>query len=250
MKVIVAENIVKKFGDFTALAGVNMSIPQGSFYGLCGPNGAGKTTLLKILTSQMAPTSGNAFIFNFNVMQDPFKVKKEIAIMPETESPPSFLTVEEYLYFVARIREMEDFEGKIGEWIDFFKIEEKRETLCKDLSKGMRQKVMLAATMMPETSLVFLDEPFINLDPIFQRKVRAYLANYIQRGGTIFMNTHILEIAEKLCDRLAVINRGVMIGSGTMSQLRAHPKENLEQIFMRLVGGADQYYMEGFDYEG
>lgn len=250
MNVIVAQNIVKQFGDFYALRGVSLTIPQGSFFGLCGPNGAGKTTFLRILTGQLEPTAGHAIIFNFDVSQDPLRVKREIAIMPETESPPSFLTVEEYLYFVARVREMTDFEGKIDGWIDFFRIEEKRETLCKDLSKGMRQKVMLAATFLPDTPLIFLDEPFINLDPIFQRKVRAYLALFIQRGGTIFMNTHILEIAEKLCDRIAIINRGEIIAAGTMAQLRAHPQENLEQVFMRLVGEADAYYTEGFDYEG
>jgi len=250
MNVIVAQNVTKQFGDFHALRGVSLTIPQGSFFGLCGPNGAGKTTLLKVLTGQIDPTSGNALIFNFNVSTDPFKVKREIAIMPETESPPSFLTVEEYLYFVARVREMTGFEAKIDQWIDFFKIEEKRETLCKDLSKGMRQKVMLAATFLPETSLIFLDEPFINLDPIFQRKVRAYLAAYIQRGGTIFMNSHILEIAEKLCDRLAIINRGEVIAQGTLAQMRSRPDENLEQVFMRLIGAADKYYTEGFTYEG
>ncbi len=245
MSAIVAMNVYKKFGDFTALNGVNLDIQQGTFFGFCGPNGAGKSTLLKILTCQIPPSAGAASIFGLDIEEKPFTIKNQIAIMPESESPPSFLTAEEFLYFVAKVRELDNIEERVEKWLEFFKIVEKRNTLCKDLSKGMRQKVMLAATMMPDSPLLFLDEPFINLDPIFQRKLRVYLAEYIRRGGTIFMCTHILEIAEKLCSQLAIINRGTVIASGTMGQLRIAPNENLEQVFMRLVGNVEAGYVEG-----
>lgn len=248
MNVIMARGVFKDFDGVRALNGVDLIVPQGVFFGLCGPNGAGKTTLLKILTGQIRASAGKAWIFGMDVDDKVFTIKKKIAILPETESPPSFLTMEEYLYFVGRIREIDDLESKIDFWIDFFRMEEKRNTLCKDLSKGMRQKVMLAATFIPDVPLLFLDEPFINLDPIFQRKIRAYLAQYMRRGGTIFMNTHILEIAEKLCDQIAIIHRGRIIASGSMSQLRAHSNENLEQVFMRLVGAEDAAYVGGYQY--
>ena len=235
MTAIFANNISKSFGDYKALSGINLKVKEGEFFGLLGPNGAGKTTLVRILTGQIDQDSGEAEVMNLST-SDPITIKKISGIVPEAESPPSFLTAEEFLKFVCRLRNLDNIDSRVSKWLDFFEIEEKKEILCKDLSKGQRQKLMLAAAFIHEPKLLFLDEPFINLDPIFQKKVREYLFNLAKVGCTIFMCTHILEIAEKLCTEVAVINKGKIISQGSLDKIRLREGEHLEDIFMRLIG--------------
>ena len=168
-------------------------------------------------------------------ISDSIGIKRISGIVPEAESPPSFLTAEEFLKFVCRLRNLNSIEEKVSKWLDFFEIEEKKDILCKDLSKGQRQKLMLSVAFIHEPKLLFLDEPFINLDPIFQKKVREYLFNLVKEGCTIFMCTHILEIAEKLCTEVAVINKGKIISQGSLDKIRLNKGEHLEDIFMRLI---------------
>ena len=168
-------------------------------------------------------------------ISDSIGIKRISGIVPEAESPPSFLTAEEFLKFVCRLRNLNSIEEKVSKWLSFFEIEEKKDILCKDLSKGQRQKLMLSVAFIHEPKLLFLDEPFINLDPIFQKKVREYLFNLVKSGCTIFMCTHILEIAEKLCTEVAVINKGKIISQGSLEQIRLNKGEHLEDIFMRLI---------------
>ncbi len=232
MSVIHTENIRKCFGDFAALDNINIDIGAGDFFGLFGPNGAGKTTMLRIMTGQLEPSSGEAFVLGNNV-KNSVEVKKKIGIVPEYESPPSFLTTEEFLSFVCSIRDVDD--KNVEYWLDFFDLSRKRKTLCKDLSKGMRQKLMLASAFIHKPKILFLDEPFINLDPIYQKKVRKYLTDYVKNGNTIFLCSHLLEIAEKLCNKIAIINNGKIIGKGTLDELRKRKDETLEEIFCRMV---------------
>ena len=234
MTAIFANNISKSFGDYKALDGINLKVKEGEFFGLLGPNGAGKTTLVRILTGQLDQDSGNAEVMNLST-SDSIEIKRISGIVPEAESPPSFLTAEEFLKFVCRLRNLDNIESRVSKWLDFFEIEEKKEILCKDLSKGQRQKLMLSAALIHEPKLLFLDEPFINLDPIFQKKVREYLFNLVKEGCTIFMCTHILDIAEKLCTEVAVINKGKIISQGILDKIRLKEGEHLEDIFMRLI---------------
>lgn len=234
MTAIFANNISKSFGDYKALDGINLKVKEGEFFGLLGPNGAGKTTLVRILTGQLDQDSGNAEVMNIST-SDSIGIKIISGIVPEAESPPSFLTAEEFLKFVCRLRSLDNIESRVSKWLGFFEIEEKKEILCKDLSKGQRQKLMLSAALIHEPKLLFLDEPFINLDPIFQKKVREYLFNLVKEGCTIFMCTHILDIAEKLCTEVAVINKGKIISQGSLDKIRLKEGEHLEDIFMRLI---------------
>ena len=234
MTAIFANNISKSFGDYKALDGINLKVKEGEFFGLLGPNGAGKTTLVRILTGQLDQDFGNAEVMNLST-SDSIEIKRISGIVPEAESPPSFLTAEEFLKFVCRLRNLENIDSRVSKWLDFFEIEEKKEILCKDLSKGQRQKMMLSAAFIHEPKLLFLDEPFINLDPIFQKKVRGYLFNLVKEGCTIFMCTHILDIAEKLCTEVAVINKGKIISQGSLDKIRLKEGEHLEDIFMRLI---------------
>jgi ABC-2 type transport system ATP-binding protein len=179
---------------------------------------------------------GGAKVLGINVRSDPRKVKANVGIVPESESPPSYLTAAEYLEFVARLRNLDEVEEKVTYWLNWFGISEKRDSLCKDLSKGQRQKVMLAGAFIHDPKLLFLDEPFVNLDPIYQRKCRELLMDIIGRGGTIFLCTHILEVAERLCTRVAIIDHGHVLAAGRVEDLKEYDAETLEDVFIRLVG--------------
>ena len=232
MPVIEAKEITKQYDDVTALKNVDLVIHEGEFFGLLGPNGAGKTTLLKILTGQIKMSSGEAKILGRNIEDNVIDVKKKIAIVPEQESPPSFLTPREVLEMVASIRQIES--PNIDFWIEFFELEPMEGRVCRNLSRGQKQKVMLAAAFISETELMFLDEPFINLDPIVQTKVREWLAQYVKEGGTVFLNTHLLENAQRLCDRAAIIHNGKIQSLIKMDELEDQ-KMNLEDLFHEIV---------------
>ena len=232
---IEAHALAKRYGRVDALRGINLSVNRGEFFGLFGPNGAGKTTMLRILTGQLRPTSGSARVLDVDVVQEPLRVKRLVGIVPEVESPPSYLTGFEYLYFVGRVRHVDGIDRRINRWFDFFDLEDSRNALCKDLSKGTRQKLMLAAAFFHDPALAFLDEPFINLDPIYQRRLKGFLEEYVSGGGTVFMASHLLDIAEKLCDRVAVIQNGALIALGSVDEVRGR-EADLESAFLRLVG--------------
>jgi len=226
--------VTKAFGSVVALDNVSLTVAKGEFFGLLGPNGAGKTTLVRILTGQLSPDSGEGTTMGVP-FSDGIAIKRKVGIVPESETPPTFLTVQEFLELVCRLRDLDKVSERVNKWLEFFDIGEKRDVLCRDLSKGQRQKIMLASAFIPEPELLLLDEPFINLDPVFQRKVREYLADHVKKGKTIFMCTHILEIEEKLCTRLAIINRGGIVAMGSLDEIRSKAGERLEDIFIRLV---------------
>jgi ABC-2 type transport system ATP-binding protein len=234
MAAIVTEGLVKRYGNFEALSNLCISVDEGESFCLLGPNGSGKTTTIGILTGSLAATAGKATVMGVDVAADPIGVKRRIGIVPEMEYPPSFLTVREYLELVCSLRRVDDPKPKIERWIEFFGLEDKESVLCKDLSKGTKKKVMLSAAFVHEPGLLFLDEPFLDLDPIVQRNTREYLRSYVREGGTIFLSTHILEIAEKLCDRAGILYNGKLIACGKLAELK-RSQENLEDVFMRLV---------------
>ena len=236
MAALEVQGLTKFYGSVPALQGVDLAVEEGEFFGLFGPNGAGKTTFLKVLTGQLAPTKGHARVLGIDVAERPLAVKEAVGIVPEVESPPSYLTSYEYLYFVCRVRKVADAEAKITRWLEFFDLGDVRRTICKDLSKGTRQKLMLAAAFIHEPKLLFLDEPFINLDPIYQRRLKDYLREYVDGGGTVLMCSHLLEIAEKLCDRVGILNAGHLIAQGALKDVRGGEKD-LESAFLRLVEG-------------
>ena len=236
MPLVKAVDMAKKYGDFIALHPLNVEVHAGEFFGVFGPNGAGKSTFIKLLTGQLRASKGDIEVLGVNARENPQKLKANIGIVPESESPPSFLTPAEFLEFVARLRGVDDITGKVEYWLDWFGMEEKRDTMCKDLSKGQRQKVMLATAFIHKPKLLFLDEPFANLDPIYQRKCREWLLQHVKDGGTIFLCSHVLEMAERMCNRMAIINDGRVLAAGKVSDLKQSSDETLEDVFIRLVG--------------
>ena len=236
MPLVKAIDMAKKYGEFIALQPLNVEVHAGEFFGVFGPNGAGKSTFIKLLTGQLRASKGEIEVLGVNARTDPQKLKANIGIVPESESPPSFLTPAEFLEFVARLRGVDDIAGKVEYWLDWFGMEDKRDTMCKDLSKGQRQKVMLATAFIHKPKLLFLDEPFANLDPIYQRKCREWLLQHVKDGGTIFLCSHVLEMAERMCNRMAIINHGKVLAAGTVKGLKIDASETLEDVFIRLVG--------------
>ena len=231
-----AADMGKRYGEFVALHPLNVEVYSGEFFGVFGPNGAGKSTFIKLLTGQLQPSIGQIEVLGVDARQSPQKLKANIGIVPESESPPSFLTPTEFLQFVARLRGLDNLDEQVEYWLDWFGLQEKRDTMCKDLSKGQRQKVMLASAFIHKPKLLFLDEPFANLDPIYQRKCREWLLDHVANGGTIFLCSHVLEMAERMCNRMAIINHGRVLAAGTVSGLKESEDETLEDVFIRLVG--------------
>jgi ABC-2 type transport system ATP-binding protein len=228
------KNLTKNFGKLRAVNNLSFSIKEGELFGLLGPNGSGKTTTVKLLTGQIKPTKGNAIVLGINVLKDPVKVREMVGIIPEQESPPSFLTSEEYLHFVSKIRNLDNIEERCDNWFEFLEFEDQKDVLCKDLSRGTRQKLMFAQAFLHEPKIAFIDEPLINLDPIIQRKVKDYLQDFVKNSGTLFFSTHVLEIAEEICTRIGIIDKGALIYEGPIKDLKKK-RQKLEDFFLKHV---------------
>ena len=232
--VLEAKNLTKTFGNVTAVNNVSLKVEKGALFGLLGPNGSGKTTMIKMLTGQVRPTSGSAIVLGLIVEEDPVGVRGRVGIIPEQETPPSFLTATEYLDFVAAIRKIPDIEKKADWWFDFLDFADKKNVLCKDLSRGTRQKLMFAQAFIHEPALALIDEPLINFDPIMQDLVKDYLVGYVKSGRTIFISTHILEVAEEICSEFAILHKGILLHSGPVAELTDR-NEHLPSFFLSLV---------------
>ena len=224
---IFARKLNKWYGNLHVIRDLNLEVKKGEIFGLLGPNGAGKTTLIRVLTGQ-TPASGEVIVGGVNPIVNPVEVRKIVGIVPESESVPNYLTVKEYLYFVVQIRNLP--ETKVDGMLHVFDLQKYKNRICKDLSKGTKQRLMFAAAIMHNPLVLFLDEPFINLDPIYQREMRKLMKEYTENGGTIFMATHIMEIAEKLCTKI-----GIMI-NGKIAKI-VHP-QNIEEEFMKVMSHA------------
>ncbi|MFB6291963.1 MAG: ABC transporter ATP-binding protein [Candidatus Nanohaloarchaea archaeon] len=208
MPVIDAAQISKSYGDITALRDVSLEVEEGEIVGVLGPNGAGKSTLVEILTGQETRDSGSAEVMGIDPQENGRKLREKLGILPEREDPPSFLTGEEYLEFVSDIRGTRIDTGK---WVERFRLKGKMDSLTRDLSKGERQKLMLVQAFFHEPELVFIDEPLINLDPIVQEEAKQLFREHRERGGTVFLCTHVVSLAEEVCDRVIFLKDGEVI---------------------------------------
>jgi len=233
--IIETVHLTKQFGAVTAVNDITLSVQKGALYGLLGPNGSGKTTMIKLLTGQIHPTSGSATVQSCDVTKDPIGVRRQVGIIPEQETPPSFLTASEYLFFVGDIRAIPDIESKAEWWFDFLDFSDKKDVLCKDLSRGTRQKLMFAQAFIHKPTLALIDEPLSNFDPIMQRRVKDYLLAYITTGNTIFMSTHLLEVAEEICSEFAIMHKGKLLYAGNRADLQ-EKNQHLEDFFLASVG--------------
>ena len=232
--VLEARDVSKTYGDVRAVDHVSLRVDAGALFGLLGPNGSGKTTMIKMLTGQTRPSGGSATVLGVDVESDPVGIRRLVGIIPEQETPPSFLTAKEYLEFVGAVRKIPDSEAKADWWFDFLDFAEKKNVLCKDLSRGTRQKLMFAQAFIHEPALALIDEPLINFDPIMQELVKEYLAGYVKSGRTIFLSTHILEVAEEICSAFAILHKGTLLHTGPVAELTARG-DHLPSFFLSLV---------------
>lgn len=226
---------VKDYGSVTALKGVDLTVRKGALYGLIGPNGAGKSTLMRSLFGSVRLNDGSVRIMGMNPAVEDLRIKAYTGIVPESEMPPSFLTGSEFLDFSMEVRGLKPSKKEKGRWLSFFDIEEQADIISRDLSKGTRQKLMLASAFIHKPPLLLLDEPFINLDPIYQRKVKDYLKEYVDGGGTILISTHILALAEEICDNVSVLHKGEILCSDRTSEILSESSD-LESAFLDMVG--------------
>ncbi len=232
--IIETESLTKKYGELTAVNAVTLKVRAGSLFGLLGPNGSGKTTMIKMLTGQIRPTSGSAQVHGRDVTVDPVGIRRLVGIIPEQESPPSFLTAMEYLKFIGDIRKISELEEKAAWWFDFLEYGDKKDVLCKDLSRGTRQKLMLTQAFLHEPELALIDEPLINFDPIMQDKVKQFFVSYVQKENTLFISTHLLAVAEEICSEVAILHQGNLLYTGSMESVREGGR-HLSDLFLSLV---------------
>ena len=231
-------NLTKQYGTVTAVNNVTLQVQKGALFGLLGPNGSGKTTMIKMLTGQIPLTSGTAHVLSYSISEDPITIRKQVGIIPEQETPPSFLTAKEYLLFVSTIRTIPDMEKEVLWWFDYLDFSDTQDVLCKDLSRGTRQKLMLAQAFIHKPKLAFIDEPLVNFDPIMQRRVKDFLIDYRKNGNTIFMSTHLLEVAEEICSEFAIMHNGNLLYTGNKAELQ-EKNQHLDDFFLTRIGNND-----------
>jgi len=235
---IETESLTKKYGNLTAVSELNLQVNPGELFVFLGSNGAGKTTTIKMLTGLLRPTSGTATIAGFDVVNSPLEVKKAIGYLPDEPFLYAKLTGREYLQFIADIRGVQKKREKVDRFIDLFELSQSADELIEGYSLGMKKKVAIGAALIHDPKVLFLDEPTGGLDPRSAKTMKDILMDIRQRGSTVFMTTHILEIAERMCDRIGIINSGKLIRVGTMDELRkeAQSGSSLEDIFLELTG--------------
>ncbi|WP_367361497.1 ABC transporter ATP-binding protein [Mesotoga sp.] len=237
---IEAVDLTRRFGDLTAVDNLNLRVSSGEIYGFLGPNGAGKTTTIKMLTGVIAPSSGSIRIAGLDIERDLMEIKQIISVVPDEPKMYENLKGIEFVKFIIDIYKLQPEEtiSRLRNLADAFKIDYLGKYIG-DYSHGMKQKLMVAIALMRESSVIFLDEPTVGLDASSAGKLKAWLRNIANRGATVFMTTHVLEVAEKMCDRIGIIDRGRMIAEGTLSDLKesfGSVESSLEDLFLDITG--------------
>jgi len=236
----------KTYGANHAVKDLNLTVPPGEIFGLLGPNGAGKTTTFKIIVGLLQPTSGKVKIGGYDVQAQPLEAKKLLGFVPDTPLLYEKLTAMEFLQFVADLYGVDRDRAtrRATELLRLFGLESNVDDLIDSFSHGMKQKTALAGALIHDPALLILDEPTVGLDPKSARLIKDILRQLTDRDVTIILSTHILEIAERMCDRIGIIAKGELIAIGTMDELRAGggdglDSRSLEDIFLQLTGGAE-----------
>jgi ABC-2 type transport system ATP-binding protein len=252
---IITENLTKRFDKLIAVDNLALHIDSGELFGFLGPNGAGKTTTINMLTGLLHPTSGTATICGFDIRTQPLQAKAVTGLLPDTPHLYETLTGRQFTRFIADLYEIEPrrSEKRMNELFELFDLRESADDLIRGYSHGMKKKLLLASVIVQEPKVMFLDEPTSGLDPKSARIAKEILRGLCDMGCTVFMTTHILEIAERMCNRVGIINKGKLIAVGTIEELRQSNGVNdlsLEDIFLKLTGGVEYEEMARFLEEG
>lgn len=230
------KNLIKKFGAFTAVSNVSLVVPTGQFFGFLGPNGAGKTTTIKMMTGLYAPTSGQCLINGFDIQKQPYHTKLQFGYVPDQPYLYEKLTGREFLYFVGGLFNMptDAIRQKLEAIMNMFEIGAFIDKRADEYSQGMRQRIVLTAALLHDPKVLIIDEPIVGLDPRSARLVKDTLKQKTREGLTIFMSTHLLEIVEELCDRIAIIKDGRIIHEEVQNEQRKFNGQ-LETMFLELT---------------
>jgi ABC-2 type transport system ATP-binding protein len=241
--------LTRRFGGLTAVESVTLSVAPGQFFGFLGPNGAGKSTTIKMLTGLLEPSAGTMEILGRPFGAGALDLKRQIGVVPEGMALLGRLTAPEYLHFVGRMYGLDakTARERTEELLDFMQLADERRKLVTDYSHGMQKKLALAAAVIHGPKVLFLDEPFEGVDAIAAGMLKTMLAGMINRGATIFLTSHVLEIVERLCSHVAIIHQGRLVANGSLEELRAgvastlpgseeSQRLTLEEIFLSIVG--------------
>ena len=238
------KDVTKRYNEIVAVNNLNLTIETGEIFGLLGPNGSGKSTTLKMLMGLVEPTTGSVSALGLEVQKHPVEVKQRVGYVPESANIYEFLTGIEYLDFIADIYGVPTAEKKqrINEYLKALQLEGREGDMINSYSDGMRKKISLISAFLHRPKLLLLDEPLNALDPRSARIVKDYLHELKGQGVTTIMSTHVLEIAEAICDRIGIMYQGSILAMGNMNELRQRaslPKSGLEDIFLKLTGTED-----------
>ena len=242
---IATEKLTRRFGELIAVDGVDLEVESGQFFGFLGPNGAGKSTTIKMLTGLLVPTAGRVSLLGVDFAAYPVEVKRQIGVVPEGMGLFERLTAPEYLQFVGRMYGLDrpTTRKRSEELLEFMQLADRSKTLIADYSHGLQKKLALAAAVIHGPRILFLDEPFEGVDALAAGALKALLGRMTDRGVTIFLTSHVLEIVERLCSHVAIIKKGQLVAQGSIEQPRAGVPgaegrtSTLEDIFLSVVGG-------------
>ena len=236
------EGLTKRYGNFTAVHPLDLEVRSGELFGFLGPNGAGKTTTIRMITGVLRPSGGRVLIGGHDVAREPEAAKRLLGYIPDRPFLYEKLTGSEFLRFVTGLwgQDGEVAERRADELLELFELTQWKDTLVESYSHGMRQKLLISSALVHSPDVIIVDEPMVGLDPKGARLIKDLLRGFADQGGTVFLSTHTLEVAEALCDRIAILHQGRIRAMGTMQELRdeaAAGTAGLEEIFLKLTGG-------------
>jgi len=244
---IVTRDLVRLFGQKAAVNHLNLTVSRGEFFGFLGPNGAGKSTTIKMMVGLLRPTSGSVWVGGVDVWKDPVKARSLMGVLPEYLNIYERLSGREFLVFAGHMYSVPgaDIPRRTEELLQVLTLADDADKLIVDYSVGMRKKIALAAALIHRPEVLFLDEPFEGIDPVSSRVIRDILHDLTQHGTTIFFSSHIMEVVERLCTRVGIINQGTLVAEGTLQELRERASgedkdATLEDIFLNVIGARNE----------
>ena len=241
--------LTKRYGKFTAVDGIDLEVPRGELFGLLGPNGAGKTTTIRMIAGILRPTSGTVTVGGVDIQVRPLEAKARLGYIPDRPFVYDKLTGGEFLRFAAALYGHQGpvVERRIDELLELFELTPWKNELTESYSHGMRQKLIISGALVHRPEVIVVDEPMVGLDPKSARLLKDLFRQFVDRGGTVLMSTHTMEVAEVMCDRIAIVNRGTIVAQGTMDDLRQQTESGdigLEGIFLKLTGGLREHQLD------
>lgn len=247
-EMLVLEGVRKHYGSFQAVKGIDLAVHRGEIFGFLGPNGAGKTTTIRMIAGVLRPTAGRILVGGDDLQRAPEDAKARIGYIPDRPYLYEKLSGGEFLRFVAGLwgRDGDAVEARADRLLELFQLADWKNELIESYSHGMRQKLLISSALIHQPEIIVVDEPMVGLDPRSAKLLKDLFRTFAEHGGTVFLSTHTLEVAEALCDRIAIINEGEIIALGTMDELRAQADAggaHLEEIFLKVTGGDAMAYV-------